>query len=93
MTQNLTLTFGLQDMNPDDIFENKKFSQELEISNTSPILTRLPKGARAHSCSDNISEIDYLYLVKKEDRTACYEEIRQLYADRYPLGNDRYLSG
>ena len=49
-------------MTPDEIFANKKFAQEIEVSNKMYFPELLPSKASTHSCGSRIIEIDKLYL-------------------------------
>ena len=77
------LNITLQDMSPDEIFENKKFAQELELSNQ--VTGNIPNHADAHSCSSNIDEIDHLYQVEKEERLDYYTEVEDAYQYNFPI--------
>lgn len=93
-TTNIDICFALQDMTPDEIFADKKFAQELELSKKASFLTQLPSPANPHGCSTRIEEIDKLYAVSsKEARLAYYEIVREHYKDKLPLGWDNWLSG
>lgn len=86
-TTNIDICFALQDMTPDEIFADKKFAQELELSKKASFLTQLPSPANPHGCSTRIEEIDKLYAVSsKEARLAYYEIVREHYKDKLPLG-------
>jgi len=87
------LAFGLQDMQPDEIFADKKFAQEIEISNRAYFPELLPSECSTHTCSTRITEIDKLYRASKEKRLRYYEAVKSHYRDKLPLGGDRWLSG
>lgn len=44
------LQFALQDMSPDEIFANKKFAQEIELSNKAYFPELIPKKSTTHDC-------------------------------------------
>lgn len=77
---------NLQDMTPDEIFADKKFAQELELSNRKYFRELLPAEAQTHTCSSRISEIDKLYACSKESRIAYYNAVKEYYKDKLPLG-------
>lgn len=83
----------LQDMKPDDMFADKKFAQELELSKKNSLRNLLPAVCEAHSCSSRIEEIDKLYKASKEQRMTYYAAVKELYKNNFPLGGDSYLSG
>lgn len=87
------LEFSLFDMNPEDIYTDMHFSQELELSNEQYFEEYLPDEADTHDCSSNIVEIDRLHTVRHSDALAYYEKVKEYYKDKLPLGRDTYLSG
>ena len=89
----IDICFALQDMNPDDIFADKKFAQELELSKRASFGSQMPMEASPHSCSSRIEEIDKLYRAPKDKRLAYYNIVKEHYKDKLPLGGDRWLSG
>lgn len=87
------LEFSLFDMNPEDIYTDMHFSQELELSTEQYFEEYLPDEAYTHDCSSNITEIDGLHTVRHSDALAYYEKVKEYYKDKLPLGRDTYLSG
>lgn len=91
MTSDFVL--ALQDMTPDEIFADKKFAQELELSKDNYFRELMPSEASTHGCSSRILEVDRLYAASKEKRVAYYNAVKEFYKDKLPLGGDGYLSG
>lgn len=87
------ILFALQDMTPDEIFANKKFAQEIEVSNQAYFPELMPTKSTSHDCSSRIIEIDKLYLGSKKARLEYFKAVKEFYKDKFPLGWDSYLSG
>ena len=79
------IAFALQDMEPDEIFADKKFAQELELAEKAKFTTLIPRTASTHQCSYRITEIDKLYKATKEERLAYYNAVKEHYKDKIPL--------
>lgn len=91
MTPQIDLCFALQDMTPDEIYSDKKFSQELEIALNSIPRWR-PSETSYHKCSSRIRELDSMHKAEKTARLEYYNKIKDIYKDRLPLWWDSWLS-
>lgn len=80
------ILFALQDMTPDEIFANKKFAQEIEVSNQAYFPELMPTKSTSHDCSSRIIEIDTLYLGSKKARLEYFKAVKEFYKDKFPLG-------